>query len=294
MNFCPKCGNQLNPNASFCGNCGSSIDTSGQNQTNPLINQEKKEVPAGFSSSNPDFRMPNTQRRIVKLWYLISLVFLLCVFIPSIIGLDGMNGGFAMSFMAGFMVIVGLIVILVYRARARQLDKILEGEGRIALWQYTPEEWIRFVTKDFEEEKKLKLMLFFLVAGVSVVIGILLTINSGDPVFIPIILGIIVIVAIPALWAPRYRFRKLQHSEAKVLIAEKGIIIGKMFHLWVQMGAQLDSVVIDMENDPKLIEFTYSMPTRTGRQEEVARVPVPKGNLEEAMRIVEHFNTSVN
>jgi len=79
-----------------------------------------------------------------------------------------------------------------------------------------------------------------------------------------------------------------------VLIAEKGVIIGKMFHLWIQMGAQLDSVVIDMENDPKLIEFTYSMPTRTGRQEEVARVPIQKGNLEEAMRIVEHFNTSAN
>jgi hypothetical protein len=64
-----------------------------------------------------------------------------------------------------------------------------------------------------------------------------------------------------------------------------------MFHLWVKMGARIDSVVIDMEADPKLIEFTYSMPTRNGRDEQVARVPVPKGKIDEAMRIVDYFNS---
>jgi|ERR1035437_1528758 len=232
----------------------------------------------------------NTQSRIVNLWYIITLVFLFCVFLPSMLGIDGMNGGFGISFLAGFMVIVGLIVILVYRSRAKQLDKILSGEGRLALWRYTPEEWIRFITRDFEEEKKLKRMLFFLIAGISVVIGIILTLNYQDLIFVPIILGLIVVVAIPAIWAPRYRFRKLQHSEAEALIAENGVIVGKMFHLWIKLGASLDQVSIDMDSDPKILTFKYSMPTRTGRQEEEARVPIPKGQLEEAMRIVEHFN----
>ena len=85
------------------------------------------------------------------------------------------------------------------------------------------------------------------------------------------------------------RFRKLQHSEAEALIAENGVIVGKMFHLWVKSGASLDQVSINQEDDPAVIGFTYSMPTRTGIQEEVARVPIPEGKMEEAIRIVGHF-----
>jgi hypothetical protein len=34
----------------------------------------------------------NTQRRIVNRWYLITLVFLIAIFLPSQIGIDGMDG----------------------------------------------------------------------------------------------------------------------------------------------------------------------------------------------------------
>jgi hypothetical protein len=232
----------------------------------------------------------NTQRRIVNLWYIISIFCVLSVFLPSFLGIDGMEGGFAISFVAGFMVIVGIIIILVYRSRAKQLDNILSGEGRIALWQYTAAEWMRFAAADFEDEKKIKRNLFIMVTVISIVIGVILVIVTQDPLILFIIAGIIAIVAIPAFWAPRYRFKKLQHSEAEALIAENGVIVGKMFHLWVKLGARLDKVVIDMESDPKLIEFTYSIPTRNGRQEEIARVPVPYGKIDDAMQIVEHFN----
>ena len=43
------------------------------------------------------------------------------------------------------------------------------------------------------------------------------------------------------------------------------------------------------ETNPSIIEFAYSIPTRTGMQEEVARVPVPNGKMDEAVGIVEHF-----
>lgn len=231
----------------------------------------------------------NTQRRIVHRWYFMGLFFLVLMFLPSVIGLDGMNGGFALSFVAGFMVICSVVVIVMYRSRARQLDKILAGEGRLALWRYAPEEWMRFVAKDFESEKKLKGMLFKLIAGVSVVIGILLTANSRDFLFIPIILGIIVLVAIPAIWAPRYRFNKLRHSDAEVLISENGVIIGRMFHLWKSPATRLDTVTLDPDAREPQLTFIYSALTRTGWQEEVARVPVPYGMLDEAIRIKEHF-----
>ncbi|MFA5973010.1 MAG: hypothetical protein WC780_11715 [Lentimicrobiaceae bacterium] len=234
----------------------------------------------------------NTQRRIVNLWYLLGILFLGLVFLPSIIGLDGMNGGFALSFVSGFMVISSFIVIVIYRSRARQFDKILSGEGRIALWRYSPEEWMSFVSKDFEAEKKLKGMLFMTIAVISIVIGIVLILYFRDLIFIPIIMGIIALIAIPAIWAPRYRFSKLKHSDSEVLIAENGVIVGRMFHLWESTGTSLDKISLNINGNPNVIEFVYSAITRTGRQEEVARVPVPKGKLEEAIKLVEYFNGS--
>lgn len=284
MNFCPRCGDQLKPNASFCGSCGENIFPAQQNAFEKVDSNR-------FSTSGPEFKMPNTQQRIVNLWLILMAVFTFIVFLPSIIGLDGMDGGFAISFVSGFMVLTCIIVILVYRSRAKQLDKILSGEGRIAIRKYSPEEWMRFIAIDFEAEKKAKKMMFILVSVISVVVGVILMIVIKDILILFITLGIIPLVSIPAFLAPRMRYRKLQQSESTALIAENGVIVGKMFHLWVKMGARLDCVLIDMESDPKIIEFSYSMPTRNGRQEEVARIPIPKPKMDEAMRIVEHFNT---
>jgi hypothetical protein len=86
------------------------------------------------------------------------------------------------------------------------------------------------------------------------------------------------------------RYKKLLKSEPEAIIAKNGLIVGKMFHLWVKLGARLDGVLLNTEEFPPLLEFRYSMPTRNGRQEEVARVPVPAGKNEEASRVTEYFN----
>jgi hypothetical protein len=290
MNYCSQCGNQLIPDGKFCINCGLTIRESEINRgTKSFGNQGASGISPIISSSGQQFRMPNTQRRIVNLWIILTLIFLGCVFLPSWLGINGMDGGFGLSFLAGFMVIVGLIVIVIYNGRAKQLEKILSGEGRIALWHYTSEEWIRFIAADFEAEKQEKKNLFILVTVISLIIGVILTVIYQDGLMLLIVTGIIVIVAVPAFWAPRYRYRKLRHSQAVALIAENGVIVGKMFHLWVKMGASLDRVVINRENNPNLMEFTYSFPARHGRQVEVARVPIPYGKSEEAVRIAEHF-----
>lgn len=290
MNFCPKCGNQLKPQSRFCGSCGALVES--QQEYTSLFRTMKTAVTEGVEQnkfSTDTFNMKNSQRRIVNLWWIFLVVFLFLVFLPSTIGLDGFDGGFAMSFIAGFMVIMSLIVILIYRSRAHQLDKILSGEGRIAVWKYMPEEWNRFVTLDFEEEKKSKKFLFILISVISIVIGIILWIALEDILVFFISLGIIPMVAIPAYLAPRMRYNKLKNSEAKALIANNGVIIGKMFHLWVKLGARLDQVVLVTDENPPILEFHYSMPTRTGRQEETARIPVPYGKMDEASRIGTYF-----
>jgi membrane protein YdbS with pleckstrin-like domain len=292
MNFCTKCGNQLKPDARFCGVCGEKLIPAQQiTMAEAFPNPFTDRISPKFHPSDQEFSMKNSQQRIVNLWLFLLVVFMFCIFLPSIIGLDGFDGGFALSFGAGFMVIMSLVVIFIYRSRAKQLDKILKGEGRITVWRYSQDEWVRFIAADFEDEKKSKKMLFFVVAVIAIVVGILLMVSLKDPLALLIALGIIPIVAIPAFWAPRARFNKLKNSEPKALISEKGVIVGKMFHLWVNLGASLDEIILNSEENPAQIEFTYSMPTRNGRDVQVARVPVPKGKIDEAMRIVEHFKS---
>lgn len=295
MNFCTTCGSQLKPGARFCGSCGENINSP---QLNELAEQTRNafssEITSGYRASSQEFSMKNSQRRIVNLWLILMAVFLFCMFLPSIIGLDGFDGGFALSFAAGFMVIMSIIVIMIYRSRAKQLDNILAGEGRIAVWKYTPAEWVSFITIDFEEEKKTKKFLFYLVSAISVIVGIILLIVVQDPLILLISLGVIPLVAVPAFLAPRMRYKKLQNSESKALISEKGVIVGKMFHLWVKLGARLDQVVLVTDEQPPILEFHYSIPTRNGRQESVARVPVPSGKTEEAIKIGEYFSSKLS
>jgi membrane protein YdbS with pleckstrin-like domain len=292
MNLCAKCGQQLKPDARFCGACGENIITT-QQITIPeaFRNPAAGQGATSFLTSGQEFSMNNSQRRIVNLWLILMALFVFCMFVPSIIGLDGFDGGFAMSFTAGFMVIISLVVIFIYRSRAKQLDKILKGEGRIAVWRYSQEEWVRFIAADFEDEKKIKKSLFIVVSVIAIIVGTITMFVYENILLLVFSAAIIPIVAIPAFWVPRARFNKLKNSEPKALIAEKGVIVGKMFHLWVNLGASLDEVKINSEDNSDIIEFTYSMPTRTGRQVEVARVPVPKEKPEEAIKIIDYFNS---
>lgn len=287
MNKCPHCNAALKPNARFCGSCGLPIP---ENATPPVIPQNQYSAPAITES----FSMKNSQRRISNLWWILLFVFAFCMVIPTITGLDGFDGGFALIFAAGFMVIMSIIIALIYRSRAKQLDKILNGEGRIVVWKYAPDEWQRFVENDYKEEKQAKKFLFFLISGISVVVGIILWIAIKDILVFFFALLIIPIVALPAFIVPRARFSKLMNSEPKALIAQKGTIVGRMFHLWVKMGARLDEVSIDAEEEPAMLVFQYSIPTRNGRQTETARIPVPHGKRNEAEQIKNYFITYIN
>jgi hypothetical protein len=242
------------------------------------------------NNSFDDLPVKNSQWPIVRLWIFLLLTFIFFIFLPSLIGLDGMDGGFAIGLVSFFMVIVSLVVIVIYRSRAKQVDCILAGEGRIAVWNYQPDEWMRFVERDFAEQKMLNRSIFYLIAGISIVVGILLTIVYQDILMAEIILGLIAFLAVIAFITPYFRLKKLRKSNQLVIISEKGAVIGKMFHLWENSGASLDEVSWNDQNPGTvMIEFTYSVPSRNGRDQQVARVPVPEGKNEEARQVFEHF-----
>lgn len=290
MSYCNYCGTPLKTGAKFCNHCGQKIEAPVVDEAVARLRTENPRSELKPTDGNK-FEMKNTQRRIMNLWVFLLFVFIFLIFLPGIIGLDGFDGGFALGFVSFFMVIMSVIIIFIYRSRAKQLDSILSGEGRIAVWFYHPDEWTRFVEGDFAEDKKVKRTIFYIISGISVVIGILLTIRYQDILIAEIVLGLIAFVAVIAFVAPYFRLKKLRKSKPQALISEKGVIVGRMFHLWVKLGASLDAVCWNDENPgTRMIEFTYSMPTRNGRDQQIARVPVPEGMAAEAQQVFEYFS----
>jgi len=45
---------------------------------------------------------------------------------------------------------------------------------------------------------------------------------------------------------------KMKNSQRQVLIAEKGVIVGNIFHLWAKLGASLDEVTLEYGSETNL------------------------------------------
>jgi len=59
-----------------------------------------------------------------------------------------------------------------------------------------------------------------------------------------------------------------------VIIAKKGAYINRIFHDWNAIGSTFDGVSLrEWKKGQMILEAGYSMPTRTGMQQEIVRLP---------------------
>jgi len=61
----------------------------------------------------------NPPLQTIVAWVIITALAVFGIFAPSLFGMDGFKGGYAISFVSFFMVICGIIVIVIYSGRAR-------------------------------------------------------------------------------------------------------------------------------------------------------------------------------
>ncbi len=223
-----------------------------------------------------EYRIVNTQRRVVRIWFAVFLLMLAAAISPSYLGIDGMDGGYAISVMAGFVAFMALLVVGIYMQRAKRFDEIAAGTDRIAAWQCDAALWQLFVSTDYQAEAQAKRSLFFYVSAISAVVGFVMFLLTQEALFLLIIAGLIALLAIVALLVPDLRRNKLKNSGPIVIIGHKGLIVGKMFHYWSHFGARLESVELHNSDHLKILSFNYTYPSRHGRQTETARVPVPE------------------
>ena len=224
-------------------------------------------------------RPVNHQWRVVRIWTVLMVLFLFACFVPGIVGLDGMDGGFAIITISGMIVVSGLITLAFYIPRARRLDRMLNHDNFVAAWLLSREDWEKYLAHDLSEDRSISNSTYLLITVISLVVGAFLVVVSGDFLFVIIILGIIAFLSLPAFIFPLLRNRRKRHSPPLVMIGENAAYVGGSFSNWGSMGASLIASSLDLSVKPAILTLSVQYPTRTGMSEDQVRLPVPAEKL---------------
>jgi hypothetical protein len=235
----------------------------------------------------------NTARRTMNIWIAITLLSVFGIFAPSIFGLDGNDGGFAISFVCLWVAITAFIVIFMYRGRAKAVDKMLEGSNVLAHWKYTEREWSEYTEKCYQAEQSGKWGLYLFVMAIAAVVCFFFWIFVEDSglIMLGVMGGLAAILALTILITTNYdRWQNRRHL-GETIISRDGVYINRLLHLWRGWGTRLDGV--EYNRPDRMLEFTYSTLSRTGRNYAAARVPVPTGAEARAEEILASFTATL-
>jgi hypothetical protein len=237
--------------------------------------------------------MPNPEKTYAGISAAIAALAAGLFFLPGWIGMDGMNGGYAISFVAFFIAISAVIVTWFFWQRAATLDDIFAGKELLAHWRYQPEEWQSYTQVELQEQTTQNKWLLAVMAAWALFFGGLCWALDGDAgglVFL-VMLGMILILATVAFGMPRWRYWRQRHGPGEAWITPNAIYFDGVLVRWAFWGTRLENVAwhASIGKTPALIEFEVSYPSRAGRQSQTTRIPVPAGRETEARNILGRF-----
>ncbi len=234
----------------------------------------------------------NPQRRTAMAALFIGLIAGIMIFVPALIGIDGFEGGFAISFLSLFMLIAALVTAAMFMSYARKVDRILRGEGLLAHWIYPPDYWIEYTKKEYQTEKSEKKGLFLIVTAFALFFGVLFWAFDPEAGFYVFLMMLVLIAIIAFAWqfSAWYNYRQNMRGIREVYIAKDAIYMNKRLYTWQTVLTRFDEVTQQNNQGISLIVFRYTAATRAGPQTYTTRVPIPQGQEETAKKIIEIIN----
>ena len=217
------------------------------------------------------------------------------IFLPGIIGLEGFNGGFALSFFGGFVAIIGIICVFVFARLARLFGSIMKKENILVHWSYSQADWKQYTEEEHKEDSRDKRNLFLLVAAISVVVGIIMWAMHPDDgvIILIIILGIIAVIGLTAFLSILSPYRWNKKHLGNVYIAKDGAYLNRRLHIWKGLGTKLEGVTYEVGKQALLrINIAYLSVNTAMRNSYTVRIPVPQGQEEVAKNIVAQIQAS--
>lgn len=237
---------------------------------------------------------PNPPKRVAITSLAVAFFAVIMIFVPELVGIDGMKGGFALSFASLFIALITAIVGVIYLGFSKKVAKILRGEGVLAHWTYASDYWLIYAKEEYKEEKSEKKGLFLIVTGFALFFGTLFWIldeGAGFIVFL-VMLSLIGIVAFAWQFSAWHNYKQNIGGVKEVYITRDAIYMNRKLYTWDMVLTSFDEVSQKDHDSLSLLVFRFTSATRTGPQTYKIRVPIPPGQEEAAKRIAEEINGS--
>ncbi len=234
----------------------------------------------------------NPQRRIAAISLAVAVFFIVLIFIPGLVGIDGFEGGFAISFVSIIVAAVAFIVGAMYLSWASKLDGILRGEGILAHWFFTQQHWAKFANEDVKEDYSEKKALFILVSGIALFFGLLFWAFDAEAGFFVFLIMLALIGLCAFVWqASAWNNRRQNlNPTPEVFISKDAIYMNKKFYTWKAFLTRFNGVTVENHRGLDLLVFRYTQYNRFGTQTYTTRVPIPPGQEICARIVAEQIN----
>jgi hypothetical protein len=208
---------------------------------------------------------------------------------PSAIGMNMMNGGYAIVFVALVAGLSAFVVSIMFFNSARRLDRLFSGGGQVVHWTYSAEEWQRFADTDLGVERAEKRSLFRVVAAIIVVVtvGFVLVLRDRGSLWVAAVMaGLLVVLWLFATGGPAWARRRQLRASPEAWLGCQGVFVGGVFYDCGMATARLDGAELLEVDGLLMLAVTMSQLTRAGRQSTSFRVPVPGSDRAEAQRAI--------
>jgi len=240
-------------------------------------------------------KLKNRQRQTALIFLCLFAVSLVLIFIPYLTGMDGMNGGFALSFVSVFLSITFLVSCIVFFIMAKKFSSAITADNMILHWVYEKSEWLKFSEKEFAVQKKEKRSLFILITAISLAIVVIFSIVVRDSwrIMIIVFFGLAALLAFVAFIVPKIQYANFKKTTPEAYVTSGCVYLTGEFHCWSMLGAALEDVMMD--NNNMHINITYSYPARYSRSLTTVRIPLPmqenaKSQAEIAISVLKESN----
>ena len=225
--------------------------------------------------------------------FAVALFAAVMIFVPEAVGIDGFDGGFAISFVSIIVAVTAAVFGAVYLGMAGKCDRILRGEGILVHWTYTPEFWAKYTEKEYAEEISEKKGLFIIVAVIALVTGIIFWVIDNEAGFFVLIVMLLLIGLCAVAWrVPAWQnHRQNVGGVREAFITKDAIYLNNKFFTWRAVFTSFDGVSEQKTRGIPFLVFNYTASNRrTGQTTYTTRVPIPPGQEETAKNLVEQIN----
>jgi hypothetical protein len=191
--------------------------------------------------------------------------------------------------MPGLVLLVGTIpwsiIAVVSFWIAGKYDRIVAGEGRLAHWKYTKEEWDRAVMEGYTKDhvQRFAILIMFLV-GIALFAALSVGLDPANAALVEWGSLIVSVIMFLIIYYPKLRKAK-KPERSDTFIARDGLLFNKEFHLWNVFGARFDSAATVPKSHAIEIRYWFTA-NEWGMQLRTLMIPVPNGKEQEAKRAV--------